>query len=74
MKQGCPTSLTLFNLGIDLLIRCMKRDFSDFGFSYKMWDINSQKKVQTYSDDLLLFAAYTQYLGTFIYATCDSMS
>jgi hypothetical protein len=74
VKQGCPLSPTLFNLGIDPLIRCINRDYKQLGYSYYIDDILPKKAVQAYADDLLLFADSRDGLNHLIDITCDFMS
>jgi hypothetical protein len=53
VKQGCPLSPTLFNLGIDPLLRYLKKDFEMCG--YPIMEGRRRKVVQAYADDLLIF-------------------
>jgi retron-type reverse transcriptase len=52
VKQGCPLSQSLFNLGIDPLIRNIRENYQECGYNY---DGVERKVIQAYADDLLIF-------------------
>jgi hypothetical protein len=56
VKQGCPLSHTLFNIGLDPLLRYLKKNFEDYGYKYYEENELQIKIVQAYADDLLLYA------------------
>jgi hypothetical protein len=60
VKQGCPLSLSLFNLGIDPLIRSMRENDQECGTNY---DGQPRKVVQLYSDDLLVFEDTREHIS-----------
>jgi hypothetical protein len=61
VKQGCPLSPPLFNLGIDPLIRNVRRNYKECGYKYDT-DYKS-KVIQAYADDLLIFADTKEHLN-----------
>jgi hypothetical protein len=74
VKQGCPLSPTLFNLGIDPLLRRINRDYKHLGYSYMINNEVNKKAVQAYADDLLLFSDTRNGLNHLIDITCDFMT
>jgi hypothetical protein len=56
VKQGCPLSPTIFNIGLNPLLRYLRRNFEEFGSKYNEGRELQTKIVQAYADDLLLFA------------------
>jgi hypothetical protein len=61
VKQGCPLSLTLFNIGLDPLLRFLRKNFEEFGYKYYEERELKTKIVKAYADDLLLFANSKEY-------------
>jgi hypothetical protein len=56
VKQEYPLSPTLFNIGLDPLLRYLRRNFEEFGYKYYEGRELQTKIVQAYAHDLLLFA------------------
>jgi hypothetical protein len=60
VKQGCPLSTSLFNLGIDPLIRNIRKKYQERGYEY---DEGRRKVIQAYTDDLLIFSGTREHLN-----------
>jgi hypothetical protein len=63
VKQGCPSSPSLFNLGIDSFIRNMKENDQEWAYNC---DGQLRKVIQGYGDDLLVFADTREYISRWI--------
>jgi hypothetical protein len=73
VKQGCSLSPTLFNLGIDTLLRYLNREFKEYGYDMNIDGRRSMKVVQAYADDLLIFSDNRKNLNVFTETVCDFM-
>jgi hypothetical protein len=47
LKQGCPLSLTHFNLGIDPLLRYLNEQFKDYGYNMNINNSKTMNVTQT---------------------------
>ena len=70
VKQGCLLSPTLFNIGIDPLLRRLNAVYQDLGYKY---DGNKSMVVQANADDFLIFADTRENLENLLRATGDFM-
>jgi hypothetical protein len=60
VKQGCLLISSLFNLGIDSLIRNIRERYQECGYNY---DKEERKVIQACADDLLVFADTREHLN-----------
>jgi hypothetical protein len=63
VKQGYPLNLSLFNLGIDPLIRNIRERYQECGNSF---DTGKRKVIQEYAEDLLVFADTREHLNRLV--------
>jgi hypothetical protein len=73
VKQGCPLSPTLFNLGIDPLLRYIKKEFGHLGYHYGK-ENEKIRVIQAYADDLLVFSENKEDLNQIVSALTTYMS
>jgi hypothetical protein len=70
VKQGCPLSPSLFNLGIDTLIRSIRSRYLDCSYEYEQ---GKRKVIQAYADDLLIFSDTRYHLNQLVEALIQFM-
>jgi hypothetical protein len=63
VKQGRSMSSSLFNLGIESLIRNIRENYQECGYNY---DGQLRKVIQTYPDYLLVFADAREHLNILV--------
>jgi hypothetical protein len=63
VKQECPMSPSLFNLGIDPFIRNIRENYQECRYNY---DRQLRKVIQAHPDDLLVFADTREHLNIFV--------
>jgi hypothetical protein len=63
VKQGYPLSPSLFNLGIDPLIRNIRERYQECGYNYNK---EERKVIQAYPDGLLVFADTREHLNILV--------